>query len=172
MVEINVAQFLKSALGTTRTYEIDEPVRIGDDNPVVRGAVTFLRTNRGILVTGRLQTSVELTCSRCLSQHRQPLTLKVEEEFFPTIDILTGGEASVPEDEPEAFTIDQNNILDLSEAIRQYALLTAPMKPLCREDCQGLCPTCGTNLNVKTCYCPPQTDLRTGGLPVGKVNEP
>jgi uncharacterized protein len=171
MVEINVAQFLKSPLGTTRIYEIDEPVRIGDDEPVVRGAVTFLRTNRGILVTGKLVTSIDLSCSRCLGQHSQPLTLEIEEEFFPTVDILTGAEAAVPEDEPEAFTIDQNNVLDLSEAIRQYALLTAPMKPLCREDCQGLCPTCGTNLNVKTCHCPPQVNLRSPGLVVGKANE-
>ena len=172
MVEINVAQFLKSPIGTTRTYEIDEPVNIGDENPLVRGAVTFLRTNRGILVKGRLKTSVPLTCSRCLSQFAQPLTLDIEEEFFPTIDILTGAAASPPDDEPEAFTIDQNNVLDLSEAIRQYVLLTTPMKPLCREDCQGLCPACGTNLNANTCNCPPQPDLRTSGLIVGKTNEP
>jgi uncharacterized protein len=164
MVEINVAQFLKSPLGTTRTYEIDEPVSIGDDNPMVRGAVTFLRTNRGILVTGTLETEESLTCSRCLCHYRQHLTLAIEEEFFPTVDILTGAAASVPEDEPEAFTIDQNNVLDLSEAIRQYALLTTPMKPLCRDDCQGLCPVCGTNLNVKSCGCPPQVDLPWSGL--------
>ena len=172
MVEINVAQFLKSALGTTRTYEIDEPVSIGEDNPVVRGAVAFLRTNRGILVTGRLKTSVTLTCSRCLSQFGQPLTLDIEEEFFPTVDILSGAAASAPDDEPEAFTIDKNNILDLSEAIRQYALLSAPMKPLCREDCQGLCATCGTNLNVKTCDCPPPVELRSSGMVVGESSEP
>ncbi len=164
MVEINVAQFLKSTLGTTRTYEIDEPVNIGDDNPVVRGEVTMLRTNRGILVTGRLETDIQFTCSRCLSQCGQPLTLEIEEEFFPTIDVLTGAAASVPEDEPGAFTVDQNNVLDLTEAIRQYALLAVPMKPLCREDCQGLCPTCGTNLNVKSCDCPPQIDLRSSKL--------
>jgi uncharacterized protein len=49
----------------------------------------------------------------------------------------------VPEDEPGAFTIDRNNILDLEEAVRQYSTLAIPMKPLCREDCPGLCPVCG-----------------------------
>jgi uncharacterized protein len=171
MVEINVAQLLKSPLGTSRTYEIDEPVSIGEGNRLVRGAVTFLRTNRGILVTGRLATGVELTCSRCLGQFGQQLTLDIEEEFFPTIDILTGATASAPEDEPDAFTIDENNVLDLAEAIRQYALLAAPMKPLCREDCQGLCPSCGANLNVKHCDCPPPVDPRWSGLVVGNTNE-
>jgi uncharacterized protein len=119
-----------------------------------------LRTNRGILVTGKLETDIELTCARCLSQFRKQLTLELEEEYFPTIDVLTGAPVAVPDDEPGAFTIDENNILDLGEAIRQYSLLTIPMKPLCREDCPGFCPTCGANLNVVSCDCP-----RTGGDP-------
>ncbi|OGO38152.1 MAG: hypothetical protein A2147_10555 [Chloroflexi bacterium RBG_16_57_8] len=154
MLEINVAQFLKSPIGTTRKYEVDEPVKISDGMSVVRGEVDLLRTNRGILVTGRLVTDIEITCARCLSQFRQPLTLDIEEEYFPTIDILTGSPVAVPEDEPGAFTIDDNNILDLGEAVRQYSLLAVPMKPLCREDCPGLCPTCGANLNVVSCDCP------------------
>src|SRR5512134_3421885 len=130
MVEINVAQLLKSASGTTRDYEIDEPVKIGEGFSGVRGQVRLLRTNRGILVTGRLTTDIELTCARCLSRFRQPITLDIEEEYFPTIDILTGAPAAVPEDEPGAFTIDENNIMDLGEAVRQYSLLAVPMKPL------------------------------------------
>ena len=160
MIDTNVSQLLKSPLGTTRKYDVDEQVNIGEETPHVRGEVTLLKTNRGILVTGRLETDIELTCSRCLSLFRQPVTLEIEEEYFPTIDILTGTAVSVPEDDPGAFTIDQNNIIDLTEAIRQYALLAIPMKPLCREDCAGLCPTCGTNLNVKSCSCPPVVDPR------------
>jgi uncharacterized protein len=160
VVQFNVSQLLKSPLGTTRQYEVDEKVRIGENTPQVRGEVTMLRTNRGILVRGRLETEIELTCSRCLTVFRQPVTLDIEEEYFPTIDILTGTAVPVPEDEPDAFMIDQNNILDLSEAIRQYGLLAIPMKPLCRENCAGLCPTCGTNLNVKSCNCPPIIDPR------------
>ena len=155
MLEINVSQLLKSAVGTTRKYEVDDEASIGDSTSVVRGEVMLLRTGRGILVTGKLKTEVQLTCARCLSQFRQPLTLEIEEEYFPTIDILSGVPVSVPEDEPGAFSIDQNNILDLGEAVRQYALLAVPIKPLCKQDCAGLCPACGVNLNVKTCECPP-----------------
>jgi len=84
-----------------------------------------------------------------------PLTLNIEEEYFPTTDVATGVPVSLP-DEPGCFTIDEHNILDLTEAIRQYALLVTPMKPLCREDCVGLCPTCGCNLNQAPCDCPPK----------------
>ena len=164
MVQINVSQLLKSPLGTTRDYEINERVEIGDESPAVRGQVTLLRTDRGILVTGEMETDMELTCSRCLDEYRKHLRLEIEEEFFPTIDILTGARISAPEDEPDAFTIDENNILDLSEAIRQYALLAVPIKPLCSQDCKGLCPTCGKNLNTETCACPPQVDPRWSKL--------
>ncbi len=171
MVEINVSQLLKSAIGTTRRYDIDERVSIGDDNPTVRGQVTLLRTNRGILVTGKLETELLVTCSRCLNQFREPLNLEIEEEFFPTIDILTGAAIAAPDDEPGAFVIDKNNVMDLGEAIRQYALMALPMKPLCRQDCKGLCPTCGKNLNVEGCDCPPQVDPRWAKLVAEKPKE-
>jgi uncharacterized protein len=155
MIDVNVSQLLKSQVGTTREYEVDEQADIGDGQAAVRGTVVLLRTGRGILVTGKMRTEIQPTCARCLGQFRQPRTLDLEEEYFPTIDVETGAPVPVPEDEPGAFTINQNNVLDLGEAVRQYAMLAVPMKPLCREDCAGLCPTCGTNLNIKSCDCPP-----------------
>jgi len=98
---------------------------------------------------------MERTCSRCLSLFSCPLTLNIEAEYFPTTDIFTDASLPLP-DELDSFPIDENNILDLTEAIRQYALLATPMKPLCREDCVGLCPTCGGNLNQAPCNCPPK----------------
>ena len=71
----------------------------------------------------------------------------------PTIDINTGAKLPEP-DETGSFTIDEHHILDLTEAIRQYRVMALPMKPLCREECAGLCPTCGKNLNTGPCDCP------------------
>ncbi len=153
MTEINVAQLLKSPIGATRRHEVNEPVVIGEGECLVKGELTLMRTNRGILVTGQLKTDMELTCSRCLEIFGCPLTLDVEEEYFPTMDVNTGASLPPPED-PAAFTIDHNNVLDVGEAIRQYALLAVPMKPLCRENCAGLCATCGANLNQGACSCP------------------
>jgi len=83
------------------------------------------------------------------------LTLNIEDEYFPTTDVVSGASLPLP-GEPGCFTIDEHHILDLTEAIRQYALLAVPMKPLCRGDCAGLCPNCGHNLNQGPCDCLPQ----------------
>ena len=154
-MEINVSQLLKAPIGSTRNYEMSDVVEIAGSNVLVQGEVRLLRTDRGILVKGALHTERELTCSRCLGLFRCPLTLDIEEEYFPTNDIVTGASLPIP-GEPGYFTIDERNFLDLTEAIRQYTLMATPMKPLCREDCAGLCPSCGRNLNQATCNCPPR----------------
>jgi uncharacterized protein len=153
--EINVAHLLKALVGTTQAYAIDDIVNITDNNIPVQGEVNLTRSGRSILVRSTIRTEMELTCSRCLRLFRCPLILNIEDEFFPTIDITTGIPLPPP-DESGAFTIDKNNILDLTEAIRQYSLLAIPMKPLCQEDCAGLCPTCGVNLNQTSCNCQPK----------------
>lgn len=164
MLQINVSQLLKGPIGATRACETDEVVNIAGGDSRVQGDVTLVRTDRSILVRGTLKTAVELTCGRCLSLFRAPLTLDIEEEYYPTTDIFTGTRLPVPA-ESSGGTIDECHILDLSEAIQQYATLAMPMKPLCRENCAGLCPSCGHNLNQGECGCPQQeADPRWGVL--------
>jgi len=161
---INVSQLLKASIGSRRSYEVGETINIAGGNSVVQGKVGLMRTDRSILVKGTLRTEVEVTCSRCLSLFSRPLTLNIEEEYFPIIDVVSGAPLSLPE-EPGCFTIDEHHILDLTEAIRQYMLIAIPMKPLCREDCAGLCPSCGHNLNEGPCNClPRRTESRLSEL--------
>lgn len=165
-MQINVAQLLRAPIGSVRDYDIKQVIDItGDDvNSLVQGQVRLMRTDRSILVKGTLNTGVELTCSRCLGQFKCPLVMNLEEEYYPTTDVVTGAPVSVP-DEPVSFTIDEHHVLDLTEAVRQYALLAIPMKPLCKEDCAGLCPFCGHNLNRGPCGCPSRgTDPRWAEL--------
>ncbi len=153
-MEINVSQLLKSHIGATREYEVDEPADIigeGSFNPV-RGKIKLTRTNRGILVQGDLKTKVASECGRCLKKFDYPLAFSLEEEFFPVIDVNSGVAIEIPE-EPGSFVIDEHHILNLDEAIRQNALLAIPMKPLCRKDCKGICQTCGKDLNKGECDC-------------------
>lgn len=160
MLQMNVSQQLKEPIGATRSLEVNDAVDIAGRDTQVKGKVKLTRTDRSILVQGTLDTEIELTCSRCLSLCSCPITLWIAEEYFPTTDILTGASKSVP-DESGGFTIDEHHVLDLTEAIRQYATLAIPMKPLCRENCAGLCPTCGHNLNLGECDCPlPESDPR------------
>ena len=156
-MQINVAQLLQSPVGTKRGYKVSEAVDVvGDGNSrPVEGEIKLLRTNRSILARLALQTEVELTCSRCLSTFISPLTLNFEEEYIPTIDVVSGVRLPAPE-EPGAFTIDEHHTMDLTEAICQYAMMAIPIKPLCREGCAGLCQQCGQNLNLGQCKCPVQ----------------
>ncbi|MFH1031986.1 MAG: DUF177 domain-containing protein [Chloroflexota bacterium] len=154
-MQINVSQQLKGPIGSSRNYHISETIAIEDKDYNIEGDLKLTRTQRSILVEGALHVTLELTCSRCLKLYCCPMTLNIEEEYFPTIDIQSGARLPSP-DEPDAFTLDENNILNLTEAIRQYALLTIPMKPLCSQDCAGLCPTCGHNQNEGPCSCQTQ----------------
>lgn len=156
-MQINVSQLLQEPIGSVRDYQVNEVIDSADDGKGyrVQGRCRLLRTQRSILVKCGLSTTMELTCSRCLSLFQQPLTLNFEEEYLPTVDVASGAPLPLSE-ESSTFTIDEHHILDLKEAIRQYTLLAIPMKPLCREDCAGLCPNCGQNLNQGRCDCPVQ----------------
>jgi uncharacterized protein len=156
-MQVNVAQLLKDSIGSVRDYEVDGVIDVTGDGgkSPVHSELTLTRTDRSILVKGVIESEVELTCSRCLSPFRCPLSLNFEEEFFPTTDINSGTPLPTSGD-LDHFTIDEHHILDLTEALRQSLLVAIPMKPLCGEDCAGLCPTCGQNLNLGACACPPQ----------------
>ena len=154
-MQINVSQLFKEPIGSTRQHEIDETIDIDGGSCEIQGKIKLVRTDRGILVKGTLQTVIEVTCGRCLSFFNCPLVLNIEEEYFPTTDVVSGVSLPLPE-EPSYFTIDEYYVLDLTEAIRQYMMLAIPMKPLCCEDCAGICLTCGHNLNQGPCGCLPQ----------------
>lgn len=161
-MQINVSQLLQEPTGSARSYEIDDSISPGGSP--VRGTVELLRTGRSILVRGKLRAEVEVTCSRCLGLFQCSLKLKIEEEYFPTTDVISGAVLPLLE-EPGAFTIDEYCVLDLTEAVCQYIALVTPMKPLCRPDCAGLCSRCGSNLNQGPCRCPsPEADPRWSGL--------
>jgi uncharacterized protein len=150
-----VAQLLKEGVGATRAYELHEAdAEVADDGSrgPVEGSVALLRTKSGILVRATLRLRCPDACSRCLVPVEVPLELHIEEEYQPTVDILTGAVRPRPE-EPVTFLIDEHHVLDLTEAVRQYRVLVAPMQPLCQPDCAGLCPVCGQNLNESPCAC-------------------
>lgn len=154
----NVAGLLKGPVGESREYSVTEDISSIEDlaaTAPITGTARLTRTNRGILVTAKLSTRVRLTCGRCLRDFEQDVSLEFTEEFLATVDISTG--MPIPVDEPEAFTIGPDHVLDLSEAVRQYGLLSIPIRALCRSECAGLCPTCGKDLNEGTCGCGAET---------------
>ena len=120
----------------------------------VKGKLEFTNAGSLLLVTGEFKTELKLQCSRCLVDMTLPVEAKVEEEFR----LETIGDAIrvlALDDEDVESGLVKDNILDIQEVIRQDLLLEVPIQPLCRPDCQGLCPTCGENLNLRKCACPP-----------------
>jgi uncharacterized protein len=153
----NVSQLLKSPTGTIRRYKIHDEI-VDLDSAItplstLDGELTMIRTVDGILVGGDLHTSVELSCSRCLELFAMPVRFGLEEEFHPSVDIITGAKIPLTDaDEPET-RIDIHHILDLGEVMRQNLLVGLPMYPICRSKCKGLCPNCGQNWNEGSCNC-------------------
>jgi len=131
---INVAQLLSEPVGSSQSYCIDELV---DEQAggLVQGKITLIHSGNGVLVRAELTVKVELTCSRCLDDFVYPANLHIEEEFFSAANVSSA--SPFPEESTE-FTIDNHNMLDLGEIIRQYTLLNLPMKPICRPDCIGI----------------------------------
>ena len=133
---INVAQLMKEPVGSAQSHDISGV--IGEEiEGSVEGKAKLIHTSQGVLVQCKLTAEVELVCSRCLDTFLLPISFTAEEEFAAVSDVL-GNLALSSAEQSEEFTIDEKNILDLSELIRQYTLLNLPMKPLCRPDCPGI----------------------------------
>jgi uncharacterized protein len=100
--------------------------------------VTAESTLDDVIVTGTLGVGWSDSCRRCLRPLQDTLQVDVEERYAL--------------DDPDAFPI-ENGQIDLAPMVREEVLLGVPDAPLCRDDCLGLCPTCGADLNAGPCGC-------------------
>jgi uncharacterized protein len=105
-----------------------------------------------VRLVGRLKTTIEVACSRCLEPFAIPVDAAFDLLFLPASD-NTGEAESEIDDEDVGVSFYRDNVIDLGEVIREQLYLALPMKPLCQEDCQGLCPVCGINRNRERCSC-------------------
>jgi uncharacterized protein len=107
-------------------------------------------------VEGNLETTLRLTCGRCLTEFVEPLatdfaiTYVREAHSLPADDAPAEGRAEAEDAGLIGFRGEE---IDLTEGIQEQVVLCLPLRPLCREDCKGLCAACGTDLNVGECDC-------------------
>lgn len=114
----------------------------------LRCMIVLVRTGDRIDAHLDLETSLELSCSRCGEPMRQNIHTSADVTFLPEAkkeEDAAGQEATDLE-----FYLDE---LDLRDVVRDTFLLALPVAALCREDCRGLCPSCGANLNLGGCKC-------------------
>jgi uncharacterized protein len=125
----------------------------------VQVEATLERTSRQLFLHVELKTGGVFTCDRCLEDFETDVSSAYSLVYVTDSPAAVADQEEVQVLSPEASTI------DLGEDVRQFAILSLPQKMLCREDCAGLCPSCGTNLNRSLCQCPKEeVDSRLSGL--------
>ena len=107
---------------------------------------------KDIRLRGRLSTGIELQCARCLEPVEQDIARDFELLYRPLGTDAGRDELSVTDAEAEIGYYQGDGIL-LEDVLREQVLLALPLKVTCREDCKGLCPHCGQNLNQEKCSC-------------------
>lgn len=125
-------------------------------SPVV-SRLELHKTGGEVIVSGNLETVIELQCSRCLRDFRLRMDLPMSVVYHPFEEIEEGAEGhsarhALSNDEMD-MGFYRDGELDLHELLREQIILNTQMKPLCDSDCKGLCPECGTDLNTGSCNC-------------------
>jgi len=105
-----------------------------------------------IRVQGDLSTTLELACARCLDPVEQKVGRRFDLLYRPLGTDAGHEELSVTAAEAEIGYYQGEGLL-LEDALREQVLLSVPLKVVCREDCKGLCPSCGKNRNTEPCAC-------------------
>jgi uncharacterized protein len=115
-------------------------------------AFDIFKDNAKFRLVGSVQTTLELPCSRCLEPFALPVDAAFDLRYQPQVLNTGEGEREIEEDDlTTAFY--ENETIDLGQLMREQFYLALPMKPLCGEDCRGLCVECGANLNHGACGC-------------------
>jgi uncharacterized protein len=156
----NVSQLLREESGSRREHAFTEPtlhLHEGEELRDIAGAARFTRTELGVYVDATASGIVSTTCMRCLQPAMVAVAVTIAEQYRATVDVATGASVASDhgesDDDDDAFIIDERHFLDIGLALREYAILEMPMRPLCKPDCLGLCAGCGVDLNQESCRC-------------------
>lgn len=144
VLKLNVGFLLSASNGTINDSTLDFPdVQVSDEITLnyIRGNLRMSRTKEGILVQTQLETAFNDECSRCADPIQHTIQMELEELY-----------AFNPATNTE-FQIGEDGILNFGALLRAEALIEKSHRALCKPDCKGLCPECGTNWNHATCTC-------------------
>ena len=113
----------------------------------VKLSADYTITDDGLLIWGKLAASIKASCARCLNEIIYPVEAEISEIYKPN-----------SQDEDEAYPFEGNEVV-LDKMIADEILMKLPVRFLCSEDCQGLCPHCGKNLNEGSCDCGTEEEI-------------
>ena len=167
MLALDVARLREGAESLDRTIQpsalpAEDDYRI--TAPVVLEAKA-VKDKAKVRIVGHATTTLELTCSRCLEGYPLPVDAEFDLMFLPAAEAPGADSETELAEEDINTAFYRGGVIDLGELLHEQFYLTLPMKPLCREDCKGLCPVCGANRNLTTCSCEQRwEDPRLAGL--------
>ena len=132
--------------GPLTEFRVGEPIGVN---------VSYYRAGPELFFEGGLQASTTAICARCAEEFATPSERKFRFVLAPKV--VGFQEEQDLRDEDLEFSLYDGDQIDLSPLIKEQYLLSLPSRPLCREDCKGLCPKCGINLNYSECGCSVET---------------
>jgi uncharacterized protein len=160
-VQLELTRYRQPLDRFERTFSPDEVGDEGDPYRIVAPVHLVFEIHKDkdtFRLVGNVDTELELACSRCLESYRFPMSAAFDLRYLPASSaVVAEGEHEMDEEQLE-ISYYRDDQIDLNELLCEQFYLALPMKPLCREDCGGLCPQCGTNLNTSTCGCAPTWD--------------
>ena len=166
-MQLDLTRYRRPQQNFSRTFQPEEAAQPGDPYRIVAPVQVDFEIHKDkdtFRLAGSARTELELGCSRCLEPFRMPVDAAFDLRYHPASAMATDAEAEIEEDDLETSYYRDDQI-DLNELLREQFYLVLPMKPLCGEECRGLCPQCGTNLNTGTCDCAPTwSDPRLAAL--------
>ncbi len=142
--------------GLDLSFEDRQGELVRDCFPVrqpIRAYVHLVRWGVSVKVTGRVETELSLTCDRCLEEFPFRVAEKIDVLLEPVATFShVKEEIRLSREDLDVIFFDGETI-EVDEVVREQILLAVPMRQLCREECKGLCPICGENLNQRSCNC-------------------
>ena len=154
-MQLDLTRYRQPEEHFSRSFQPQEVAQDGDAYRIV-GPVhldfDILKDKEKFRLVGTARAELELPCSRCLEAFRLPVDTPFDLRFLPASELEEGDEREV-QDEDLDTSYYRDDKIDVNELLREQFYLALPMKPLCRDDCKGLCPQCGTNWNNAACTC-------------------
>jgi len=154
-VQLDLSRYRQPLSHFARTFQPSEVEQEGDLYRIVVPVHVDFEIHKDkdrFRLAGTARTELELPCSRCLEPFRLPFDGSFDVRYLPASELAKDDEREVAEEDLDTSFYDEGQI-DLNELLREQFYLALPMKPLCEDQCKGLCPHCGTNLNRETCQC-------------------
>jgi DUF177 domain-containing protein len=128
---------------------VDERVKLSAP-ATVSGKIRLAASE--VFVNGHVDTRAQVECDRCLKPIEVPVSADFELEYITGSEYESSAVAELTEAELSVSVFD-GDAIDVDEIVKEQVLLTVPTRMLCREDCKGICPQCGTDKNTGECEC-------------------